>query len=112
MVTDRRKNSDIMKTTFFGILLFAILAMGCTEDELEPMGHNSTPPGQVTGIEVENLPGKAKLSYTLPDDPDLLYVKAVYRLNSGVMREIKASYYTNTMPLDGFGDTHIHEVQD
>ena len=111
MVTDRRKNSDIMKTTFFGILLFAILAMGCTEDELEPMGHNSTPPGQVTGIEVENLPGKAKLSYTLPDDPDLLYVKAVYRLNSGVMREIKASYYTNTMTLDGFGDTNIHEVQ-
>ena len=42
MVTDRRKNSDIMKTTFFGILLFAILAMGCTEDELEPMGHNPT----------------------------------------------------------------------
>lgn len=27
------------------------------------------------------------------------------------MREIKASYYTNTMTLDGFGDTNVHDVQ-
>lgn len=111
MVTDRRKNSDIMKTTFLESCFLQFLAMGCTEDELEPMGHNSTPPGQVTGIEVENLRVRRNFPIRCPDDPDLLYVKAVYRLNSGVMREIKASYYTNTMTLDGFGDTNIHEVQ-
>lgn len=100
-----------MKTNIFGILLSAILFVGCSEDEMEPMGNNSTPPGQVSGIEVENLPGKAKLTYALPGDRDLLYVKAVYRLNSGAMREIKASYYTNTMTLDGFGDTNVHDVK-
>ena len=85
--------------------------MGCKEDRLEPMGHDSTPPGQVSNVGVESLPGKVKLTYTLPGDPNLLYVKAVYRLNSGAMREIKASYYTNTMTLDGFGDTNVHDVQ-
>lgn len=106
---NRLENS--MKTNIFGIILSAILFMGCSEDKLEPMGHDSTPPGQVANVRVENQPGKAKLTYTLPDDPNLLYVKAVYRLNSGAMREIKASYYTNTMTLDGFGDTNTHDVQ-
>lgn len=106
-----RKNNMVMKNNLLLISLIAILLVGCNEDELKPMSHNATPPGQVTNIQVENLPGKAKLTYTLPNDPDLLYVKAVYQLNSGVMREIKASYYTNTMTLDGFGDTNVHEVQ-
>lgn len=100
-----------MKTYLFATLLPAILLAGCAEDETGPMEHNTTPPGQVADVAVENLPGKARLTYTLPGDEDLLYVKAVYRLNSGAVREIKASYYTNTMTLDGFGDTNVHRVE-
>ncbi|WP_298032865.1 DUF4959 domain-containing protein [uncultured Alistipes sp.] len=99
-----------MKTSIFVIALFAILSSGCSEDKLEPMGHNSTPPGTVSDIRVENQPGQVKITYKLPADQDLLYVKAVYKLNSGATREIKASYYTNTMILDGFGDTDTHDV--
>lgn len=58
-----------MKTNIFGIILLAILFMGCKEDRLEPMGHDSTPPGQVSNVGVESLPGKVKLTYTLPGDP-------------------------------------------
>lgn len=101
---------EIMKTNIVLIALFALLCWGCKEDQLEPMDHNSTPPGMVTDIEFENQPGQVEITYKLPADQDLLYVKAVYKLNSGVMREIKASYYTNRMILDGFGDTEVHQV--
>lgn len=92
------------------LILFIFLAQGCKEDKLEPQENNATPPGQVSNIQVENQSGQAVIRYTLPSDQDLLYVKAVYRLASGVIREVKASYYTNSMILDGFGDTEEHEV--
>lgn len=84
---------------------------GCVQYLPSPRGDDMTPPKVVTNVQVENLPGKAKLTYQLPDDASMLYVKAEYILNSGVKREIKASLYTNTMTLDGFGDTGVHEVK-
>lgn len=100
-----------MKTNIFAIALFAILFCSCKEDAIGPMDNNQNPPGKITNIRVENQPGKVLLTYNLPTDPDLLYAKAVYKLNSGVTREIKASYYTNQMLLDGFNSTAIQSVQ-
>lgn len=100
-----------MKTTIFGIALAALLLAGCKEDERGPMQEDPTPPGRVTDVRVENLPGRVKLTYRLPADDNLLYVRARYALNSGAVREVKASYYTDEMTLDGFGDTNVHEVE-
>jgi len=83
----------------------------CTEDKIEPLENSTIPPGQITNISIENQAGKAMISYTLPKDQDLLYVKAVYPIRSGTMREVKASYYANTMILDGFADEEEHEVK-
>ncbi|OJV40815.1 MAG: hypothetical protein BGO29_14680 [Bacteroidales bacterium 36-12] len=85
------------------------IVAGCTEDTIAPLENNMTPPGKVTNITVESLPGAAKLTYSLPSDQDLLYVKAVYPIQNG-KREIKSSYYTNSMIVDGFADTNEHEV--
>lgn len=93
------------------LAIITIFVVGCKEDKLEPLEHNSTPPGPVTNISIKNQPAQATITYTLPKDQDLLYVKAVYPLKSGVIREVKASYYTNTMVLDGFADTEIHDVK-
>lgn len=84
---------------------------GCAEDQVGPIEKNMTPPGVVTDVIVENMAGKAVVSYTLPDDKDLLYVKAIYTLHSGATREVKASYYTDEMVLDGFRDAKEYEVK-
>lgn len=85
---------------------------GCEEQgNREPLEHDPTPPGQVTNIQAKAGPGIVTLRYTLPKDENLLYVKAVYTLQSGAEREVRASYYTNTMTLDGFFDTEEHEVK-
>jgi hypothetical protein len=46
----------------------------------------------------------------LPDDEDLLYVKAVYYRKEGIRSEAKATIYKNTLLVEGFGDTQPREV--
>jgi hypothetical protein len=60
---------------------------------------------------VTSLPGAAQLTYVLPASTGLLYVKAVYETQPGVTREVRASYYNNSMVVDGFADTLLHPVQ-
>lgn len=86
--------------------------VACSEDQgPQPLEHNSNAPAQVTNVAVQNLAGKARLTYTLPSDDDLLYVVARYKLENGTPMEVKASYYSNTMLLEGFAGQAPTEVK-
>jgi len=92
------------------IFLFTIAAAlifinGCQEDIKEPLFNDPNPPGPVASPSVVNLPGAAIISYTLPRDEDLLYVKAEYTLSDGTLMETKSSNYINSVRVEGFGDT-------
>ncbi|MEO6523724.1 MAG: DUF5000 domain-containing lipoprotein [Mucilaginibacter sp.] len=105
-----------MKTTgsifIFYIALLSIMAVGCKQDPInKPNVTNTNPPGIVSNVTVVNLNGKATLTYSLPGDKDLLYVKAVYETSPGHPEQVKASSYTNTLTVVGFGDTLAHTVQ-
>jgi hypothetical protein len=90
---------------------FTVMVSSCKEVEVAPLEGNTNPPGQVSNIAVKNGAGNASLTFTLPTDKDLLYVKAVYYLASGQEMEVKSSYYGNSLVLEGFGDTNEHEVK-
>lgn len=80
-----------------------IVFMSCSEEEGHgPLSQSTTPPGIVQNVSIENLPGKSRLTYDLPNDIDLSYVVARYTTENGTMREVKASYFNNTMLLEGF----------
>lgn len=99
-------------TKLLYITLLLIIVAACKRDELnKPTVSNTKPPGLISGISVVNLNGKATLTYTLPSDNDLSYVKAVYETSPGQTREVKASYYVNTLTVDGFGDTLPHTIK-
>lgn len=85
-----------------------VIVAACKEEILGPAGDGNAP-GPVTNTQVENLPGAAKISYALPKDPNLLYVKAVYEINGTKMEE-RASYFNNNLTVQGFGDTREREV--
>mgnify|MGYP000853792124 CR=1 FL=1 len=80
------------------------MLLSCEEYERNPF-NNDVAPAQVYNIQTESLPGGAKISYTIPDDENLLYVKAVYTLADGTVKETKSSFYKNYMVLEGFADT-------
>ncbi|MBA0882951.1 DUF4959 domain-containing protein [Flavobacterium undicola] len=100
--------------TSIRIFMLSLLAIfvACSEDQgPQPLEHNSTPPAEVTNVTVQNLPGKAKITYTLPSDKDLLYVVARYKLENGTAMEVKASYYSNSLLLEGFAGQSNNEVK-
>lgn len=89
-----------------------IITVFSCEEEIgpTPLENNTTPPGEVENVSIENLPGKVRLEYTLPDDDDLLYIVARYTLENGTEMEVKASYYQNSMLLEGFKGLSQREV--
>jgi hypothetical protein len=91
------------------VLSLMIATIGCKEEIHAPLYGDETAPKPVSNPQVQNLPGGAQITYTLPDDPNLLYVKAVFE-NRGAMQEAKSSLYKNTVLIEGFADTSEHEV--
>jgi hypothetical protein len=102
-----------MKTKVFLTLLafVPIFWYGCKEE-----GHLSYPdtdgsiPEQVRDVKWKSAPGGAVITYKLPKDKSLSYVKAVYEIQPGVYREAKSSIYMDTLYLVGFGDTADYKV--
>ncbi|OFX32253.1 MAG: hypothetical protein A2W90_09145 [Bacteroidetes bacterium GWF2_42_66] len=82
----------------------------CKEDIHSPINQGGEVPSPIKNPVVESLPGAGKITYQLPSDENLLCVKATYEAPIGVTREVKASYYTNNMIVEGFGDTLEHKV--
>jgi hypothetical protein len=96
-----KKNSLLLLT----VLLFVLTS--CTEDS----GTDTTAPGpvQVKAIIPQN--GGAKIVYTLPDDNDILYVKAAYKNAQGEDVFNVASASKDTIEVGGFVDTSPQKVK-
>ncbi|SFC47374.1 protein of unknown function [Parapedobacter composti] len=87
--------------------------LGCQE-KLEPApSRQGEKPAPVTTYEVVSIAGGAIITYELPNSRDLRYVKAVYTLADGKVRENRASIYQNRLMVDGFaaaGDYTVNLV--
>jgi hypothetical protein len=100
------------------IVLFFILPVmsfpmwQCTEEKDWHEPTDATPPGVVTNIQVENINGGAKITFTPPADKDLLSVKAVYTFGAeDEPKSVYASSTKNEIVLEGYADTEEHTVQ-
>lgn len=93
-------------------LVCVLFVYSCKENtRIDFIDTNGDPPAQVSNIVIENTPGGAILKYNLQSDANLLYVKAVYEIKPGVFKESKASVFSDTLRLEGFGDTEEREVK-
>lgn len=105
-----------MKPIFklFALLIIAVSIIVACNKKLEshqPVSNDPTVPAQVSNVTVQNSNGNATISYAVPEDSILSYVKAVYTITTGKQYEVKASYYNNSLVVDGFADTLEHEVK-
>lgn len=99
-----------MKRHIFNILL-GLMIVSCTEPFMGQTATDDVAPGPIKNARVTNLEGSAYITYDLPEDEDLLYVKARYQRNKDVIAENKASVYTDTLRIVGLGDTLTREVE-
>lgn len=96
----------------FAALFFLLTWSACMDEETrEPLFNDGIPPAPITEASAENLPGAAKITYALPNDPDLLYVKAIVEAQPGKIRETKASVYGNELLLECFAESREYEVK-
>lgn len=103
----------LIQTILPSLLLTAFIVASCNK-ELEthtPISNDPSVPAQVTDVTVVNGSGKATISYKLPNDPHILYVKAVYTITTGKQYEAKSSYYNNSVIVEGFADSLEHDVK-
>jgi hypothetical protein len=97
----------------FLMVLVASCFIACYTDESknDPIEKSDIPPGQISDVKVTNFSGKAEISYKLPPDQDLLYVKAEYVLDNGTKMEVKASYYKSVLLVEGFAKSGEREIK-
>ena len=97
------------------LIIIAIVSglFACTKSDIyrEPdTAGGSNKPAPVTNVQVINYNGAAVVSYDLPEDKDLLYVEANYEIRTGISRQIKSSYFFDTLRLEGFHDSRDYTV--
>lgn len=101
-----------MKTyiqSFLSVMICSF-CLSCSDYTSEPITKDDRIPAVVSDVHYEPLPGGAKISYQLPKDNSLLYIKAVYRLKSGLQREVKSSFYQNHLTIDGLSDVSSYNI--
>ena len=102
-------NNKIHKSALLSglaILLLVLSGQSCKKDELD-----TTPPGKVSVTTVEPTNGGAIISYDLPSDNDILYVKAEYMNSLGNEVFKSSSHFGNSIEVDGFNDTLSHKIK-
>jgi hypothetical protein len=90
---------------------FAVMLQGCTI-EIKDYSDipDKTPPGQVKDVTYTPSPGGATFRYTLPDDEDLMGVKAAYTNERGVERVMRSSGYVDSLTITGLGTADKRDV--
>lgn len=91
-----------MKQILLFLFSFMLLMQGCEDVKMGPISSDSTRPGNITDVTVKNIGGGAEISYTIPPDNDLLYVKASYTIENGRKIEVKSSMYEKKLTVKGY----------
>lgn len=95
----------------FLMLVCSILLTSCKEEVIGQYPVDSTPPQKIANPLVTNTKGGATIKYDLPQDKDLLYVKAIYKLPNGIQKETLASAFVNELTIRGFARSTKTNVQ-
>jgi hypothetical protein len=100
-----------MKRIFYILMMLAGLWITSCSEEMS-IGQTSTdsvPPSPLSGVTVEELPGGAKITYVLPKEKDISYVKGEL-VSQGKQKVIRSSVYDNFLIVDGLGSTDPVEI--
>lgn len=94
-----------------GLLVLSFL-ISCDKQEMkEPAYIDNEKPGVIENVVLTPIHGGFDITYSLPDDDDLLYVKAVYEDNNGNTSEVKSSIYSPKIQILGFNNIIEKEIK-
>jgi len=88
-----------------------VLMYSCTEQPIGQYPVDKIAPQKVANPIVQNIKGGSTITYDLPSEADLLFVKAVYTLPNGKQKIVQTSAFTNTIVINGFAKSAKATVQ-
>ncbi|MDR0395233.1 MAG: DUF4959 domain-containing protein [Tannerella sp.] len=92
-------------------IIISVCIYGCKEEgRIDHIDDAAPAPPPVTIVGVTGRPGGAVIKYKIPNNDNLLGVKAVYTRNNQIC-ESKASRYVDTLVVEGLGNTDPQEVK-
>lgn len=91
----------INRLFFIATLIFLTASMSCSKDDQG----DTTPPDVLTVVSVTPTNGGGIITYDLPNDNDVLYVRAVYTNTNGVEVSRASSSYNNHIEVSGLNQT-------
>jgi hypothetical protein len=89
------------------MFLMAVLGQGCGEQGVNQIDDSAPAPAPVTIRSVVDKAGGAIVKFTIPNDENLLGIKAVYERN-GIEIETSVSLYLDSLVIEGIGDINEH----
>ncbi|MDR3245771.1 MAG: DUF4959 domain-containing protein [Prevotellaceae bacterium] len=84
------------------IISISFMILSCTDAPIGQTPTDSTPPSDVKNLEVQSRPGGALLSYIVPAENDISYVKCEYMYN-GEKHVVRSSVYNKSLVIEGLG---------
>ena len=97
------KISKILSILFISL----VILFGCKDDE----NGDSTPPGSLSVEDITPTNGGGIISYLLPDDSDILFVRAEYSNSLGVDVYRVSSSHNNYIEIDGLNQNTPVQVR-
>lgn len=99
-----------MNNHFLLYVLFALSVVSCKEEINSPIEKAGKVPDQVSDVHVTPTPGGADLVYSLPENPDLLYIEAVVNTPEGHKLDFISSVYKDTISIKGLATIKPQKV--
>lgn len=89
------------------VAAFVVLLVGCKEEvRLDHIDPNAPAPTSVTGVTFYNVAGGAVIKFRAPNDPNFLYVKAIYQRHPNSKPEqTNGSNFVDSVVVTGFATT-------
>jgi len=100
----------IMKIEYIiSSLLLCIAALfGCSDSDDNKTGNR---PDAITNVTFTPNNGGGYFLYTVPDNPDLLYIRADYIIDTGEKISKTNSIYSDTLFIEGLGQVKEYEIK-
>lgn len=94
------------------VAALVVLLVGCKEEgRLDHVDANAPAPAPISNVSFENTAGGAVIKYDMPQDPNFLYVKAIYERRPGLISMATSSNFVDSVVVEGFGNTNPATVK-
>lgn len=95
----------------YALLCFSIISMFISCNADEPGNGDTTPPAKVTNLTFKPNNGGGTFFYDVPEDEDILFVKAVYTLDNNETIYKASSFYADSVSIEGLGTLKPYDVK-